>query len=216
MQIAIDNAKRTFDIDVNDEIKRIKNELQVKERNYPIFMGKILENNARKRNGGKKKEGYKVPVNYSLECPMNYLHSIKFNKFRSPESTLEMSEFFVKYKLDNHRRKSKAVEELIEKYSLDLYSLNVSDSEEYLLALNDFEDLIEDIKAVYISNNYLGLMSWLLDRAFCITNDVKKNQAIINSKTQKNKVLLVKVLYTINKEAFLKCFAKNVDRKLDT
>ena len=37
----------------------------------------------------------------------------------------------------------------------------------------------------YISKNYLGLFSWLLDRAFCISIAQKKNQYQLKSKVKK-------------------------------
>ena len=51
--------------------------------------------------------------------------------------------------------------------------------------VNDFEELINDIKSIYISNNYLGLMSWLIDRAFCITPSIKQNKCQIKNNTNK-------------------------------
>ena len=74
---------------------------------------------------------------------------------------------------------------------------------------NDFNDLIQDIKKVRISGNYLGLMSWLIDRAFLITANIEKNKNNIKTTINKNKSLLLKVLYDINKDNLLKCFSKN-------
>ena len=61
-------------------------------------------------------------INNKLKCPMNYLCDLKLTKQRNENSTLPMSHFFNKYELETNRRQSKKVEELIEKYSLDLYS----------------------------------------------------------------------------------------------
>ena len=50
------------------------------------------------------------------------------------------------------------------------YSYMTSDEEDYFFILKmDFDQMISDIMKVYISKNYLGLFSWLLDRAFCIS-----------------------------------------------
>ena len=100
-----------------------------------------------------------------------------------------MDYFFVKYELELNRRKSKKVEELIEKYSLDLYKYNTDNNKDYtdygnsdmdLLLREDFEDLLTDIKQTYISKTYVGLMSWLIDRAFLITKETKVNKNLIN------------------------------------
>ena len=55
-------------------------------------------------------------------------------------------------------------------------------------------------------------MSWLIDRAFLITNATKRHkegQHSINRKTNENKALLLKVLYDINPQNVLQIFSKN-------
>ena len=151
---------------------------------------------------------------------MNYLLGLNFNTNRSSLPTLPMNYFFNKYELETNRRQSKKVEELIEKYSLDLYSPKNNDeysdygdnNSEYILLRSDYDELIKDIKKVYISKNYIGLMSWLIDRAFLITNATKRHQEgqhSINRKTNENKALLLKVLYDINPQNVLQIFSKN-------
>ncbi len=140
---------------------------------------------------------------------------IEVGKYKSLESTLPMSTFFVKYAIDpnDKRRKSRKVEELIQNYSLDLYNYNISDDDDdstYLLLRNDFDNLISDIRQVYISRNYLGLMSWLIDRAFCITTGAKRKSNVAENTTNNNKSLLLKTLFDINKDAFLQCFIGNL------
>ena len=213
-QCAIDNAKRTFDIDLVKEIDRIKNDMNIKENGYPIFW-KYVKDKKGKVNGvyfNKEK------INKDLVCPMNYIVNLKFENFRSDKSTLPMSYFFYKFELEEDRKKSKRVEELIERYSLDLldnirnpncefsdYGLNSTN----LLLRSDFDDLIKDIRETYISKTYIGLMSWLIDRAFMITPSVKRNKNDINNKTNENKTILLKVLYDVNPNNLLKIFSKN-------
>ena len=213
-QVAIDNAKRRFDIDLTEEIRRIKKDMNIKENGYPAFWGII------------RKDFNKANINNELVCPMNYICDMNIRKYRNSSSTLPMSTFFVKYEMDSHKRKSRKVEELIEKYSMDLYnnyqkamSDNELDDEDekdnYLLLRSDFDDMINDIKQVYISQNYLGLMSWLINRAFCISSGVKRNTKELQSTLHNNKAILLKTLYSINPDALLKCFAKNIT-KVDT
>lgn len=207
-QIAIDNAKRTFDIDLTEEIKRIKQDMSIKEYGYPAFWSII------------RRDFNKSRINKDLKCPMNYIFNIELPKYHATTSTLPMEHFFVKYDLDQHARKSRRVEELITKYSLDLYSqyqessnsnTNSEDkADNYLLLRSDFDQLIEDIQQVYISNNYVGLMSWLINRAFTIGAGVKsKKNSTLTTQTDKNKAILLKTLYKVNPQALLKCFAKN-------
>ena len=207
-QVAIDNAKRQFDIDLNYEIDLIEKDMNIKKNGYPKFWKHIKD---KKCKVGQKKFN-KEKINSMLQCPMNYLFDLRFIDSRSNEETLPMNYFFQKFELEgNNRIKSKKVEELIQKYSLDLYKTNQEDDDEnddYILMKNDFEEMIEDISKMYISKNYIGLMSWLIDRAFCISIDVKRN-GMLNSRTNNNKSILLKVLYDINSQNILKIFGKN-------
>ena len=80
--------------------------------------------------------------------------------------------------------------------------------EDYLLLKSNFDDLITDISKIHISSSYESLFYWLLNRAFIIGSGVKgkKTSGQMISKTEKNKSLLVKTLYNINKKALLNCF----------
>lgn len=202
-QVAIDNAKRRFDIDLTEEIKRIKKDMDIKTHKYPVFWSII------------KKDFNKSNINKELDCPMNYLYNLNFNKYKPTTSTLPMSHFFIKHQLDINRRTCKRVEELISKYSLQLYSQNTSDNfnneheNEYLLLRSDFDELVRNIRGLNISGNYIGLMSWLIDRAFIITPDVSRNK-MLKTNLGTNKSLLLKVLYEVNPKCFLACFSKKM------
>jgi hypothetical protein len=120
-----------------------------------------------------------------------------------------MSHFFIKHQLEKDRKQCKKVEELIEKYSFDLFKYNTSNEqseEDYLLLRSDFDNLIKDIQSVYISSTYIGLFSWLLDRAFVITEQTKRQSKSLKNTTNTNKAMLMKVLYDVNTKSFLKCF----------
>lgn len=218
-QCAIDNAKRRFDIDLVEEINRIKSDMNINENGLPSFwtiIKKPTKKTAKERK--KERDNLKKKVNNDLKCPMNYIFDIKVKEFKLKESTIPISQFFVKYELEESRRKSRKVEELIEKYSFDLYKSSSTDEdddekrEDYLLLKNNFNDLIEDIKKIYISKNYLGLMSWLINRAFNIGSGVRGNKEISRSKINNNKAILIKTLYEINPDSLLKCFSGNVNK----
>lgn len=198
-QVAIDNAKRRFDIDLTDEIKRIKKDMDIGIHKYPVFWT-IIKKGFNKKN-----------INHNLVCPMNYLYDLNFRKFKSQTPTIPMVDFFIKHSLDVNRRTCKRVEELINKYSLSLYSNNISDDSmceslnSYILLRSDFDDLVNSIRSTNISGNYIGLMSWLIDRAFMITPDVSRNK-MLKTNLGTNKSLLLKVLYEVNRKCFLRCF----------
>lgn len=193
-QAAIDSAKRRFDIDIGNEIRRIKNDMDISKHRYPSFWRLIRSDTKLDK------------VNVDLHCPMNYLYNLELNRFRHDSTTLPMSYFFKKIELREDKRKCKKVEELISKYSLRLINLSECEDDEYLLLRSDFDDLILDINKINISGNYAGLMSWLIDRAFVITSNVIYNNKKLKTKLNKNKSLLLKVLYSINCKIFLSCF----------
>ena len=199
-QAAIDNAKRTFDVDIPSEIQRIKTEIDVKQNKYPLFWLAI-------RSGFNYKN-----INMDLKCPMNYVY--KYHPFRQKykEPTLDMSYYFRRYPMDESRKKYKKIERLIENYSLKLFKTNLNDDmndgEKYLLLRSDFDQLISDIRQTAITSKDKGLVSWLLNRAFLITNDLKNNPNV--TKLKKNKSLLLDVLYKLNKEVLLDCLSANL------
>lgn len=200
-QASIDGSKRRYDIDITTEIKRIKQEINVKQNGYPAFWMGIRRDFNRNR------------INYALNCPMNYLFKLKINKFKSPTPTLSMDEFFVKQPLGMNRNYSRKVEKMIQKYSIDFNEVITNedaDNMDYLLLRNDFEELVAELRQNIKSDKYIGLMSWLIDRAFLITSKIQAPQSASDAKTNKNKVLLLKTLYEVNPEALLKCFSKNV------
>ncbi len=211
-QVAIDSAKRRFDIDIMGEIERIRTDIDLKNNRRPVFWRVI------RRGVGNGK------INDQLKCPMNYLYDYQLGEWHPNKNTLPMSHFFVKYELDMERRMSKKIEKLIEDYSLEVYLYNKKNqkrevepwdkddgdhSNEYLVLRDDFEQLVEDIRATGMPKKYLGLMSWLIDRAFIVTPNIKSNNGNVQSKLNKNRALLLKTLYTVNAESLLKCFSKN-------
>lgn len=179
--------------------------MDIENNGYPIFWKHVKDKKT--KIGDKKFDENKI--NNKLICPMNYLMQMTFKDSRSGQSTLPMSYFFNKFELEESRRQSKKVEEMITKYSIDLFNSTKSDDEEYLLLRDDFDNLIDDIKNTYISKTYIGLMSWLIDRAFLISADLRRNKKIINRRTNENKSILLKVLYDINSNNLLKIFSKN-------
>ena len=102
---------------------------------------------------------------------------------------------------------------MIVKYSLRLFESAVGEKlsdEQYLLLRSDFDDMIADIRKIYISMNYLGLFSWLIGRAFVLDEvDVHKEED--KRAIRKNKSLLFRVLYEVNKDALALCLSKNLE-----
>ena len=194
-QVSIDSAKRRYDIDISKEIKRIKRDMNIDEYGYPKFWKHI-------RRGFNKNK-----INKRLVCPMNELTNITLPEFGIRKGVLPISYFLNRYDLQGSRHTSRKVEKLIEKYSLDLLSSQLNNDDEYFLLRSNFDDMIEDIRGTYISKRYLGLMSWLIHRAF---DEHQPSSNPSASQTHKNKSILLKTLYTVNPDAFLEIFSKNM------
>ena len=74
----------------------------------------------------------------------------------------------------------------------------MNNDDEYFLLKSNFEEMVEDISALYISKEYVGLMSWLINRAFCVTPNTKGRRHITQSTLYKNKSILLKLCNKIN------------------
>jgi hypothetical protein len=151
--------------------------------------------------------------NPKIECPMNIVANFRVDTRKKYCKTYDMSKFFVKFTNPKIRSRNRKIQQLIEKYSIDLYPYNSSDSsdnsEDFFILNEKFNELIDDINKVYISGDYLDLMSWLIDRALLITKKVNTS-GVLKTNLNKNRPLLMKTLYNLNKSAFLKCFSGNI------
>lgn len=223
-QAAIDNSKRTYNINISEEIDRIQRDMNINTNGYPFFWKAIKKKND-KRNGVKLSELTDKQIekrnsmyNPEIICPMNSLYNMNINpRINTNSSTYPIDKFLNIYELDISKTKSKKVEELINKYSLRIFNYNknneIDDSEneeDYLLLDSDFDQLIEDIKQITFTKKYLGLMSYLINRAFNTSSKTKHRGRPIKTNLNKNRPLLLKTLYELNSEQFLKCFSKNI------
>ena len=193
-QVSIDSAKRRYDIDISNEIKRIKKDMDINVHGYPLFWTHI------------RRDFNKDKINKVLGCPMNELLKVKIPKAPIGKGVLPISYFLKSYDIKTSRRRSYKVEKIIEKYSLELLNTHMNDDDQYFLLRNDFEEMIRDIRKIYISKEYLGLMYWLVRRAFLLTPQPYKSHA----KTHANKSILLKTLYEVNAKNLLEIFSKNV------
>lgn len=197
--------------------------INIDENLYPVFWESIQNKKLFKSSKNKSNPlTFSVDkINKELICPMNELYKTVIPHNLTYNEKIPMDYFFEKFEQNpNNRYKCKKVEELIEKYSADVFTFRVNNDENYqsaddqtFLLMDDFDKLIEDIQEIYISNNYLDLFSWLIDRAFLISPSLKyqANQ----SRTRKNRSLLLKTLYDVNPKAVIKCFCKNLHRAED-
>ena len=224
-QIAIDNAKRKADIELSDEIAVIKNNMEISKNGLPLFWqltkkDKMKCSNPKEKSKRNKrnKERIRSKINSNIVCPMNYLYGLELNKYRNSDSTLPMKEFFIKHELNIEHRFAKKVEIFIEEYAKELQefilnhdNLNWEDDKgEYYLLRSDYDDLIKKLRSLKLGKKYVGLMSWLINRAFLINSGVKSKRNKMDSTINKNKAILMKTLYDVDKDVFLSCFIPNI------
>ena len=201
-QVAIDSAKRRFDINLSGEIQRIKHDMGIAQIKYPAFW-RIIHPSFNIKN-----------INNTLRCPMNYLYDLKApRKARTENERIPIDYFYVYYPISEKRRKCKKVEDFITKYSLRLLQNATSedrlDEDGLFLLRSDFDSLINDVRRIYVSKDYIGLFSWLIGRAFSVSDEEMLN-ANDRKNVGKNRSLLFRVLYEINKDNLFKCLSKNL------
>lgn len=199
MQCAIDNAKRRYDIDLVKSIRDIKKDMNINKNGYPMFWLLI------RRDFNKEK------INYSLACPMNSLSGVRSSSKSEKTATIPFGDLFIKHEIGGSRKGCKAIEEMIEKYSSSLFEFNCDDCDDegYMILAERFEELISDIQKTRIAkSNMNGMMSYLLNRCFKIGAGAKSKKGKMDSILDKNKALLMKTLYSVDKISFLECFEK--------
>lgn len=198
-QCSIDGTKRAYSVSVSEEVKRYKEEIDIKQNGYPAFWRDI------------RRDCNKNLINYNLQCPMNAVHSLTIGKSNYKNDTIPISKYFINHPNDETQKRSKAIEELIEKYSIKLSNFQQDkkrNDDDYILLRSDYEDLLEDIRRISMPNKYIGLMSWLVNRCFMMTPNMISNRDKIQSRLSKNRPLLLKILYDLNPDLLLKCFKK--------
>lgn len=197
-QCCIDNAKRTFSIDIPSEIRRIKQELEIKEKGLPIFW-KVI-----KRDG----VDYTDKINEEIKCPMNKLFNLNIPRRNNNTKTIPLKEFFKNIPRTGDYNTNIKVEEIIREFELEGAEFMFSDEEDttenYLLLRSDFDDLIKALEKVKLSKNYLSLCSWLINRAFGLSPKTKNLYAEIF----RNRQVLLKTLYTSSPNNVLEIFSK--------
>ena len=211
MQCSIDNSKRVYAVNINDEIKRIKELIDVENNKYPEFWFGLQRKNkfsksimAHSMAAEAQKLKNESKINHDLICPMNFLFNYQFSRNSFRTRTIPMSNFFNKTPIDGNKRRSKKAEQLIIKY---LQAKNAEEDRcgDCKMLEDDYNELIKDLRATYIREDDSGIIAALLDRAFLITPQMKNytGSALVNQKQD-----LFNILFASSPKAFLRCFSK--------
>lgn len=192
-QISIDLAKKSFDIDIVKEIRRIKNLTCMKNRDIPKF---FADNKANRNN---KEYGEKVVIR-SMNCPMDILSNIidkNVIKYPPREYHLPMRDFW------NHDIKGKGKKDKKDKVIAEAEKYNTSDR------------WLEDMKSKLNEDVYIELknraMTQFLNRASNNLDDETIMQLVIYATNDDNSAVcktILNFLFRNHKEKFVNCFVK--------
>ena len=185
-QCCIDNAKRTFAIDINAEIKRIKEELDIKTNGLPKFWKTIK---------GQDGVDYSEKINYDIKCPMNTLQDMYSKTHSKPSKAIPLLDFCKNEKYKQDYKKNRQVEEFLKKYEIDLFKYSISDNkkEDILWLKDSYDDLIYDLSRIgLLSKKYINVFDYFIRHTF----GVNQNKTSI-----KNKRMLLSVLYKMSAQS---------------
>lgn len=227
-QVIIDGCKREYEINGEDEIKRISKlpcmtlvketsvytegkKPKVVKCDFPAFMkytkeikytkdGKEIpyEEVMEKRNQLKKR------INYELQCPMNWLEEwLDKIQGASTTDTTPTSEFFVKRKGKPNNRQMTKIRSLIEKYDLFVKSIHITETNEEVIIRKMIAEsnlLLEELSKIKIGN--IITINRLIETSLGLETGVGASKRLMGVNTKYTRKML-NYLYRMNKEKFL-------------
>lgn len=198
-QISIDLAKREFDINVVNEINRIKSLQCIKNKDIPQFFYETKKSRKGKPMKLKGEQSYR-----RMNCPMDIIAEIinkKCKKYSDRKKHIALCKLMVE-----KRKKAK-------KYKIDKI---IQESEQY----KKTDNWIEEHKNNMEEDTYISLkrdnLDNLLKRASKNLNDETIKQLVFFATDDKNRTLRTVILNFLFKEyrdAFLNCFVKNKQKE---
>ena len=198
-QVAIDSAKRMFDINVNSELSRLRNLpcMQPEDgKKYPAFYAKVQE---QKMKGKKKKKAVDESEIRKFNCPMEILADIieenvidlRKHKELIPY-TCSLNTVF-QYQTDRNRdsKQYKKVISIVQEYDEEVNKLDKSKSDYSKNVDNLFDNCMIKLRNLTINKS---TMYSLIAYAFANNGDIRDR--------------LLTVLYDKDPKKFLSCFKK--------
>ena len=214
-QVAIDGCKKQFEINVSDEIARIRAMPCMKRsKDYPKFM-KWTHNIAVTKNGKDrplndiKKDRKKVAdrIDETIICPMNWLEDC-LDKIQglSKNVRIETAEFLIpRISAKPKATQMTKIRKIIERYELFLigFMRNADDYDDsdYLLLKDKIDETTKEISEMSIS---VATMRRLIETSLNVEGRTHTD-AIYKTATKHTRKML-NFLYKTNREKFLSCF----------
>lgn len=218
-QLAIDGCKRQFEVNVNDDIRRIRSQPCMKrEKDFPYFMKWTktvpLTKNGKDRSAEAiKNDKRKIAkrLDETIECPMNWLQPC-LDKIQgtNKRNVVDTQKYFVKIHGKGYGAQMSKIRKLIEEYDAYTRKMMVlitedpeNDSYYDLLTIRS-QELLDTLRAFKISKY---TMNRLIESVLGIDKYVRKdNKYKLSSKYVRKTMNL---LYHSNKELFLNNFVKD-------
>lgn len=198
-QVAIDSAKRTFDINVNSELSRLSHLpcMQPEDgKKYPVFYAKVQE---KKNSGKKKKKEIKESEIRKFGCAMEILADnidegvidLRKHKELIPH-TCNLNTVF-QYRTDRLRdsKQYKKVISIVQEYDKEVKKLDENNDDYAKDSYNLFDNCMIKLRNLTINKS---TMYSLIAYAFANNGDVRDR--------------LLTVLYDKDPKKFLSCFKK--------
>lgn len=225
-QIVIDSCKRLYEIDGNDEIKRISKmpcmvmnktittgnaKGKVVKCDFPKFMkytrevkctkdGKELPYEVVRKN---KLKAYSR-INNELQCPMNWLEEwLDKIQGSSTSDTIPTSEFFIKMNGKPNNRQMSKIRSLIEKYDTFTKSIHASETDEETMIekmTNESTQLLDELNKIRIGN--IVTINRLIETSLGLETGVGASKKFMGVNTRYTRKIL-SCLYKMDKEKFL-------------
>lgn len=231
-QIAIDQSKKIFPINIAKQINKLKKDLPKEDK--PTFwqyttsitnekeVGKQLRNKNRAEwdllKDKEKKERVKNKIKeiidnlVDLDCPMNWIipeiKAIKNAKGTTPKSDSNFLVYYIdKTRSRQTRRSAKIVEDIAEEFNKITAYINTNDDfedEDCMRYYNTlYKEYMDKLKGLNIN---IYVYSLLISRALDKENKYLKSNSHMKTK-------LLNMLYKNNKKRFLQCFKS--DKELE-
>lgn len=220
MQVAIDSCKRTYAVDPNEDIKRIRNQkCMQRDKDFPEFIKYVREapytkNGKERPYADVKKDRNKIKerIDETLVCPMNWLeYSLDKIQGVGRSGQIATKEFYVYVPGQANNRQMSKIRSLVEEYDkyctkASLLMRNSRNSEEIIMQFNKkTEELLNKLKGIKIAkctmNRLIGsvLNLNIYDKYGKLRNNSKYTRKLLN------------MMYHTNKELFLSNFVKEPD-----
>ena len=227
-QLVIDSCKRSYEIDGEDEIKRISKlpcmalTKSVEDENgkpkkikcdFPEFMrytreipytkdGKELPHETVSKN----KKNLRDRINYDLQCPMNWLEEW-LDKIQniSSSNSISTKDFFIKMQGDANRRQMSKIQKLAEYWDgyIKNYAITKNDNEAFFCMVDVSKEVVDELSKIKIGN--IVTINRLIELALGLSNEVGascKRKYDPSKYTRK----VLNLLYKSNKDKFLANF----------